>query len=193
MSSKICLIEENILAYKDSGYSVLPAGTPVRLIATIKDESGEDIATIEDSDGTPYKVLEADLIRLSSEEINALRDDSIPENATKCKKIAQKVKPIPMWAATISIIPVLILRLLKVEDPSLHVLFLAIFAAATLIPTSIYVKNENKGKYIVSEYYFLNFSENKKELEKILKKEEEEEEYAVFETEMSVERKEEEE
>ena len=192
MNTKICLIKENVLAYKGSDYAVLSAGTPVRLINTIKDESGEDVATIEDGNGDSYKVLEANLIQLSSEEIKVLRDNSVAENCVKCKKIAQKIKPVTLWSAAISTIPILFLRLFNITDPSINVLFLFIFAIATAIPASIYIKNEKKGKYVVSEDYFLNFAENEKELEKLLEKEEDEEDYAVFKEEMEIERKEEE-
>lgn len=189
MNTKICLIKENVLAYKGSDYAVLSAGTPVRLINTIKDESGENVAIIEDCDGTSYKILETDLTPLSSEDIKTLQDSVNVEQTAKSMKIAQKVKPILLWSAGITSIPVILLRLFNITNTFLNTLFPTIFVVATVVPAIIFAKYLKEGKYVISEDYFLNFSENKKKLESFLEKEEDEEEYAVFEEEMSIERK----
>jgi hypothetical protein len=193
MNTKICLIKENVLAYKGSDYAVLSAGTPVRLINAIKDESGENVAVIEDCDGVSYKLLETDLIPLSSEDIKTLRDKTNVEQTTRSMKIAKKIKPILMWSAGVTSVPVILLRLFNITNAFLNTLFPTIFVVATVVPAIIFAKYLKEGKYAISESYFLNFSENKKKLESFLKKEEEEEEYAMFEEEMSIEREKEEE
>lgn len=183
MYNKICLIIENTIAYSNFGYAVLSAGTPVILRSVIKDaETREEVASIVDSNGNEYKMLEADLIALDKEEIKLLLDDSIPQNCEKYKKRAGRLRSLPFWFLAIFGTPLLTLNLFNVSAPLLisslfSLLFLTSFGSAFS-----YIKNERKGKYPISEDYFLSYEENKEKLKTLIQrkeeKEEAEEEYA---------------
>ena len=183
MYNKICLITENTIAYSDSGYTILSAGTPVILRSVIKDtETREEVASIVDANGNEYKMLEADLISLSKEEINLLLDDSIPQNCEKYKKRAGKLRSLPFWSLAIFGTPLLTLNLFNVSAPLLIPSLFSLLFLTSLGSAFSYIKNERKGKYPVSEDYFINYEENKENLLSLLKKkekkEEAEEEYA---------------
>lgn len=174
MYNKICLIEENTIAYSDSGYAILSAGTPVALQSAIKDpETGEDVASIVDSDGNHYKVLEADLLPLDKEEINSLLDSSIPSSCEKHKKIAEKLRPLPYLFLALFGTPLLFLHLFNISIPFLIPSLFYFCVLTSIIAAAEYIKNERKGEYPVSEDYFLNYEENKKKLDKFLEEEKE--------------------
>ena len=176
MNTKICLIRENSLVYSDSGYAILSAGTPVLLQGVIKDpESGEEVASIVDDKGNPYKMLEADLISLSEEELKTLLNDFILSDCEKKKKKATKMRPIPM-GLIVAAVPFALLKSFGLSlSPFLSVLPIAFCFSAFLVAMK-YVQIAKASIYPISEDYFLSYEENKEKIEVLLQKEKEKEE-----------------